>query len=267
LKAHLLQLVSAVPPEDRRNLAREYLQVYLLRLLQEANATEQMAFVGGTALRLLYQLPRFSEDLDFSLVAARGVAAFDSTGVFGKVKLALERAGYSVTVKVRADKTVASAFFRFAGLARDVGWSHDPRAIVAVKVEIDTDPPAGARLLSSPIARFFPVAVRHHDPASLFAGKVHALLHRSYPKGRDWFDLVWYLAERRGWEPNTELLGNALAQTGEDRGLAARWRAALRDRVAELDWEAVLRDVRPFVERPGDVQVLTKEHVLRLLGA
>jgi len=262
VKDHLLQIVSSVRPEDRRNLAREYLQVYLLRLLQETHATDRMAFVGGTALRLLYRLPRFSEDLDFSLIPApRAATAFDPAEVFAKVKLSLEKSGYAVSARVRSEKTVASVFFRFAGLARDIGWSPDPRALVSVKLEIDTNPPAGAHLEQSPIVRFFPIAIRHYDPESLFAGKIHALLCRSYPKGRDWFDLVWYLAEHPGIEPNTELLANALEQTGMDRALAKRWRQALRGRLAQIDWDAAMRDLRPFVERTGDMQMLTKELV------
>lgn len=266
MKDHLLQVVSSAPAEDRRNLAREYLQVYLLRLLQETHATDRMAFVGGTALRLLYRLPRFSEHLDFSLIPApKGAATFNSAKVFTDVKLELEKAGYAVTARVKSYKTVASCFFRFAGLARELGWSHDPRALVAVKIEVDTNPPAGAHLLQSPIMRFFPIAVRHHDPASLFAGKIHALLCRPYPKGRDWSDLVWYLSEQPGLEPNTELLANALEQTSMDRTLGRRWRAALRSRLAELDWDAAVRDLQPFVERPGDIQILTRELVARRL--
>lgn len=266
MRDHLLQLVSSAPAEERRNLSREYLQVYLLRLLQETHAMDRMAFVGGTALRLLYRLPRFSEDLDFSLIpASRTTAAFDPVEVFAGVKLRLERAGYSVTARVRSDRTVASCFFRFAGLAREIGWSHDPRALVAVKLEIDTNPPAGARLLQSPILRFFPVAVRHHDPPSLFAGKIHALLCRPYAKGRDWFDLLWYLSEQPGLAPNTELLANALKQSGRDRAMARRWRAALRARLDEIDWEEALRDLRPFVERSDDLQVFDKEMVARRL--
>jgi predicted nucleotidyltransferase component of viral defense system len=262
VKDHLLQLVQSAPLEARRNRAREYVQLYLLRLLHEGAATTQLCFVGGTALRVLHALPRFSEDLDFSL--AEGVKGFAAQDLFARLARDLERSGYDVTLKPRHDRAVANAFFRFAALPRELGWTTDPRAALSVKVEIDCNPPTGARSETTLIQRFFPIALRHHDLPSLFAGKLHALITRPYAKGRDWFDLVWYLTEKRGLAPNVKLLQSALEQTGH--AAVTDWRDAVRRRLRTVAWREVLADLRPFVERPGDLRQITPALVEKLLG-
>ena len=99
---------------------------------------------------------------------------------------------------------------------------------------------------------------------SLFAGKLHALLARPYAKGRDWFDLVWYLTEKRGLEPNVKLLGNALAQT-KLAIEAVNWRAAVAKKLRSLKWSAVLTDLRPFVERQSDLEMIEPKAIEKLL--
>jgi hypothetical protein len=262
-----LQTVRTSPVEVRRNLAREYLQVYLLRLLQESGALVHLALVGGTALRLLHRLPRFSEDLDFTLAEADTGPQFEPAGTFADLGRRLARSGYDVKVRMRAGRTVATALVAFPGLPSVVGWTRDPRASLAVKLEVDTRPPAGATIETTLVQRFFPVALRHHDLASMFAGKLHCVLARPWSKGRDWFDLVWYLTEKRGLEPNLGLLRNALRQTGHGHVRVSRWRQAVRARMASLDWDAVLDDARPFLERASDAEQLAPELVRKVLRA
>jgi hypothetical protein len=85
-------------------------------------------------------------------------------------------------------------------------------------------------------------------------------------KGRDWFDLVWYITERKGLEPNLELFENALEQTKTSAVPREGWRAAVKRRLETLDWKAVVTDLRPFVERQSDLEVLSKEAVHKLLA-
>lgn len=92
--SHLLQQLEGIPPKARENPAREYLQVYVLRLLHERGAMASLAFVGGTALRLLYRLPRFSEDLDFSALPERGARDLSMEELFRRITADLEQAGY-----------------------------------------------------------------------------------------------------------------------------------------------------------------------------
>ena len=255
MRDHLLQVACRGTADERRNLAREYLQVYVLRLLHEAGAFLHLAFIGGAALRLLFLLPRFSEDLDFSYAPARESSerVFDPGKLFRTLKVALEKAGYDISMRVRMERSVANAFVRFEGIPRLVGFSADPRLALTVKVEIDGNPPEGASVETTLVQRFFPIALRHHDLPSLLAGKLHALLARPFTKGRDWFDLVWYLTEKRGIEPNLRLLRSALRQTGHPEGWADAWRYELRSRVTTLDWASVERDARPFLQRSEDL--------------
>lgn len=155
MKDHLLQTVLAQPVERRSNLAREYLQLYLLRLMHDAGSTGDLAFVGGTALRLLHQLPRFSEDLDFCHEPLPKRARFDAAHLFDTLARGITKAGYDVTVKAKPERTVANAFFRFEGLPRAAGWSRDPHIALSIKVEMDLRPPKGAGVETTLIQRFF----------------------------------------------------------------------------------------------------------------
>lgn len=259
MKDHLLQIVRSEPVAGRENLAREYLQVYLLRLIHDAGAMSGLAFVGGTALRLLHRLPRFSEELDFS------GGPKDPAALFARLLRRLQESGYQVGLRrTRTKREVASAFFRFEGLPKDVGTMPDPRLALSIRIEFDRRPPAGAGIETTLIQRFFPVMLRHHDLPSMFAGKLHAILARPYAKGRDWFDLVWYLTEHRGIEPNVALLNNALSQTGHP--VPDNWRAGITDRLRSLRWPEVVRDLLPFVERQGDLTVLSPEAIAGLLA-
>lgn len=268
MRDHLLQVAGRGAPDDRRNLAREYLQSYLLRLIHEAGAFPHLAFLGGTALRLLFSLPRFSEDLDFSCAPVRNThrEPFSPPSLFGALKGSLSKAGYEVSIRARTERNVGNAFVRFEGLPRFVGYSTDPRLALTVKIEIDTNPPPGAGVETTLVQRFFPLALRHYDLPSLFAGKLHALLARPYTKGRDWFDLAWYLTEKRGLAPNVELLRNALRQTGHPEGWADTWRRELVGRLDLLDWASVERDLEPLLERSADLEHIRPEGIRGLLG-
>lgn len=264
MKDHLMQIISDKAGEERRNLAREYVQVYLLRLLHERGAQAGLAFQGGTALRLLYGLERFSEDLDFALEDPGEDPRTDA--LFSALEAGCQDAGYRVGLRKTGKGSVAGAMFRFEGLPRDLGLTADQRPALSVKVEIDTRPPEGAACETTLIHRFFPIALRHHDLASLFSGKLHAVLTRPWPKGRDWFDLVWYLTGQTSLEPNLQLLENALRQTGHRGEWAAEWARMARERLAKLDWAQLTEDIHPFLQRPSDWDQLTPDLVDDLLA-
>ncbi|OGR08418.1 MAG: hypothetical protein A2341_17430 [Deltaproteobacteria bacterium RIFOXYB12_FULL_58_9] len=265
MKDHLIQVVSAARLDDRRNVAREYLQLYVLRLLHELGLSTKWAFCGGTALRVLYALPRFSEDLDFSVVHSDEDRDTTIGGEVPALKRELERAGYRVNFKVKEANSVHSAMIRFEGILADCQIVPDPRLALSIKVEIDTKPPPGFHITTTLIQRYFPIALVHHELPSLFAGKLHAILTRGHVKGRDWYDLVWYLTEQRGIEPNVIFLRNALRQTGGNESFAENWRGAAAARCRDLDWNAVRRDVSPFLVRQNDLDQMNPELVLELI--
>ena len=250
---------------DPRNVVREYLQARILGALQRSGAMMAIAFHGGTALRFLYGLPRFSEDLDFALEDPH--RGFDIRDALRRIRSGLEAEGYRVDLRVKTTTAVHSGFVKFPGLLHELGLSPRREETLRVKIEVDTNPPKGAGLETTLVRHFVTLRLHHHDRPSLLAGKLHAVLQRSWTKGRDLFDLFWYLSDPEWPQPNLVFLNNALLQTRWDRGTITSddWRAVVRERVQGLDWGRVLSDVRPFVEPRADIDLLTRDNLLSLL--
>jgi hypothetical protein len=268
MKDYLRQLVEKISDNNlARCVVREYLQARLLESLQDGGAFTSWAFMGGTALRFLYSMPRFSEDIDFSLTIAGIEDNF--SGLMERAKAHLLAEDYSVAIKAKAEKTVKSAFIKIEGLLYELDISPHRSEIISIKAEIDTNPPAGAVFETSVVRRHCLLNVQHYDKASLLAGKLHALLTRKYVKGRDVYDLMWYLSDRTWPGPNIVLLNNALRQTGWQGPeiTESNWRKYVTEAVSGFDWSKVVADVRPFIERQQDIELLNKGTTIKLLGA
>ncbi|MHB1136103.1 MAG: nucleotidyl transferase AbiEii/AbiGii toxin family protein [Coriobacteriia bacterium] len=267
MKDRAIELVSDRPlGVDGQNLLREYLQSRILGAMQEAGAMVPLAFMGGTALRFLYRQPRFSEDLDFAL--EREGRAFNLRALAEKLTRQLEREGYVLNVGLRQTNAVQKAAFGFVGLSYATGLSPHETESLKILLEVDTNPPAGAGLAVTLVDRFGPLRLQHHDMPSLFAGKIAAVVARPYTKGRDLYDLMWYLTRDPLVEPNLVLLGNALAQTAPKAvSLAeADWREALRVRLKAVDWAEARADVLRFLEQPRDIELIEAATFAQLLG-
>ena len=266
MKDYLRQLVGQSDNHLARGLlVREYLQARILQSLQDRGIFIRWAFLGGTALRFLYSIPRFSEDLDFSLITLGGASEFGPA--LEQVKRGLAAEGYLIAVTVSVRKTVASAWVRFPGLPRELGLSPHATQTLSIKIEVDTCPPAGAGIETTVVRRHVTLHLCHYDKASLLAGKLHAILSRPWAKGRDLYDLAWYLADRNWPPPNLEFLNASLTQTGWKGPVmrAANWRPQLLDRIEGLDWDKARADVRPFLERTGDLGLVTLDVLRDLL--
>jgi hypothetical protein len=267
VKAYIEQLLSGIAdPINGRNLVREYLQARILESLQRAGAMVPLAFHGGTALRFLYAIPRYSEDLDFAL--ERSQSSYDFRVYLRAIQAEFEKEGYQVGIKLNDRKTVNSAFVRFNNLLYEFGLSPQRDVVLAVKIEVDTHPPAGAGLETTLIRRHVTLRLQHHDRSSLLAGKLHALFQRRYVKGRDLYDLMWYLSDPDWPAPNLILLRNALNQTGWERPAPdeQNWRDILCQRLGDIDWKRSVADVKPFLERSSEIALLTAENFEKLLG-
>lgn len=266
MKEFLRDLIRNHPnPIGKRNLVREYLQARILEWFQRSGAMIPLAFQGGTALRFLFSIARFSEDLDFAL--ERPTADYDFRSYLKAIQSGFIAEGYNIQIKVSDQKTVHSAFVRFNGLLYELNLSSQPNEALSVKIEVDTCPPKGAELETDLVRRYILLRLQHHDRASLLAGKLHAILQRDYAKGRDLYDLMWYLSDPNWPEPNLVLLRNALAQTNWAGSLpdSENWRGIIYKRLLAIDWKAALVDVRPFLERPGEIDLLTIENLGHLL--
>lgn len=268
MKDHLRRLVRTADPLAGRNVAREYLQARILEAMQHAGAFACLAFQGGTAVRFLYNLPRYSEDLDFALEGDR--AEYDLRGWLHAVQRGLRRENYDVRTAVRDGSAVHAAWLRFPGILHHAGLSPHRDQVLAVKIEVDTNPPAGAVARTRLVRRHVSLRLWHHDQASLLAGKIHAILRRPFAKGRDVYDLAWYLSDPVWPAPNLELLAAALRQGAEPKGhgrpsAPGAWREGVAGRLSAVPWDRLAGDVRPFLE--GRERLPSREEFLELLRA
>lgn len=243
--------------EEEMNATREILQELILAGLSRTDFFVKAAFHGGTQLRIFEGVRRFSEDLDFALVSQdqsflllpyleKVSEELAAVGVTMEVR---DKSKASVTVKkgfLKTDSMVKILDLRFVGGRRTLGTP--PK--ISIKVEVDSNPPAGATYRAQQLLFPIPASVRVFDRESAFAGKMHALLCRQYIKGRDWFDFVWYAGVRA--KLNHALLSSAIDQQGPwaGRGIATcdKWvRERLMEVIVKMDWSAAKRDVLPFV--------------------
>ncbi|MFZ2098513.1 MAG: nucleotidyl transferase AbiEii/AbiGii toxin family protein [Anaerolineales bacterium] len=267
MKAYIEQLLRDVAnPINGRNMVREYLQARILESLQRAGAMVPMAFHGGTALRFLFAIPRYSEDLDFALEKLDD--RYNFRAYLRAIQDEFVKEGYQIGIKLNDKRAVNAAFIRFNSLLYEFDLSSHRDEVLAIKLEVDTNPPAGARLDTTLIRRHVTLRLQHHDRSSLLAGKLHALFQRRYVKGRDLYDLMWYLSDPDWPSPNFALLHNALLQTGWDGPVPdeMNWREILCQQLGKIDWKKCASDVKPFLERSNETALLTKANFERLLG-
>ncbi len=267
MKEYIAELIrGASTPLQARNIVREYLQARILGAMQRAGAMIPLSFHGGTALRFLYSTARYSEVLGFALEKNR--EDYDFHKYLENVRSELTAEGYDVGLKVSDKKSVHGAFVNLRGLLFELGLSPHREETISVKVEVDTNPPEGAGLTTTVIRRYVTLQLQHHDKPSLLSGKLHAILQRPHLKGRDVYDLLWYLSDPTWPPPNFVLLNNALHQTqwqGPDL-METNWRQLVREKIDTMNWQSVVDDVRPFLDTTADVGLLTKENLDRLLG-
>ncbi|MBM3294118.1 MAG: nucleotidyl transferase AbiEii/AbiGii toxin family protein [Candidatus Aminicenantes bacterium] len=250
-----------------RNLVREYLQARILQFIQESGLFRAWIFHGGTALRFLHGLPRFSEDLDFALAAAKTPPPPFSS-VWPKAEAWFSAEAYRLEVKIDDSRTVHSAWLRFPGLLHEIGLSPHRTEILSVKVELDVHPSAAGATETTVVRRHVLLNLFHYGRATLWAGKLHAVLTRPYVKGRDIYDLFWYLAAPDWPEPDLGFLKAALVQTGW-RGpepTSANWTELVSQKLESIDWPKAVADAKPFVERIGDLEMMTREALKGLLS-
>jgi predicted nucleotidyltransferase component of viral defense system len=266
MKEYLADLIrNTTTPLQSRNIVREYLQARILSKMQQAGAMLPLSFHGGTALRFLFSTPRYSEDLDFSLEKNKDI--YDFHKYLESIRNGLASEGYDIGLKVSDKKTVHSAFVNFRGLLYELGLSSHREETTAIKIEVDTNPPRGAVLTTTIIRRYVTLQLQHHDKASLLSGKLHAILQRPHLKGRDIYDLFWYLSDPAWPSPNLVLLNNALRQTNwtgpELR--ESNWRALIRKKIDTMNWKNIVNDARPFLDTTAEPALLTKDNLDRML--
>ena len=191
--------------QDYTNALKEIIQEIALLGLWRSKFYEHAAFYGGSALRILYQLNRFSEDLDFSLL--KPDPEFTLAPYNQSICDELNAFGFTVEVKTKekqVNTSIESAFIK-ANTKTQLMMIHAPQSLIQqthgmhqlkIKMEVDTDPPAGFQTEVKTLLQPIPFSVKTYTLPDLFAGKIHALLCRPWKirvKGRDWYDFIWYI--------------------------------------------------------------------------
>ncbi|MFH2115080.1 MAG: nucleotidyl transferase AbiEii/AbiGii toxin family protein [Spirochaetota bacterium] len=239
---------------EEEHAIREITQEAALAALGRTGFFKHGVFQGGTCLRILYGLNRFSEDLDFILNEPD--PGFDLAPYLDSLSKELRAYGYEVEVtdRSRADIAVRKAFIKDDSVGKVLHLNHagktGPFRKICIKLEVDTNPPRGSRTEIKYLDFPFISSVTVQDKPSLFAGKIHALLCRSYIKGRDWYDFLWYTSQKN--LINYAFLAAALNQQGPWKGqnidVDLIWcKEALENAIKSLDWKKTADDVRRFV--------------------
>lgn len=257
--------LSALPVPQRLNGLREYLQWMVLQLLDESGHRASLIFTGGTCLRVVHGIARFSEDLDFSVAPKKD---WDLAKVRWDLLSHLERRGIEVEISRPSaeGRVVGSFWIQFPNLLFPLGLCTQRTQKLSLKFEVDQNPPNGGH-----VEEFFrqdplPFLVNHYDLPSLFATKAHALLFRGFDKGRDYYDLLFFLG--RKVKPNLKLFQNAVRQTHPKLLFETPedlW-SAIRKKIETMDPSLILRDVRPFLLNPEEERFLTKPLLLKALA-
>jgi predicted nucleotidyltransferase component of viral defense system len=274
--ARMLSKYKCERLNDYINALREILQEVALLGLWRSKFFDKAAFYGGTALRILYGLDRFSEDIDFSLL--KPLDAFELASYTAFLKRETEAFGFEVEVE-KIQKTiqtpVQSAFLKtntrnqLLTIETEEEILHEfPKGqILKIRLEVDTDPPPGFTTQTRYLLQPIPFAVRVFVLPDLFAGKMHAILCRRWKnrvKGRDWYDLVWYAANH----PELHLyhLEQRMRQTGHWKGdpplTPGKFKDLLTHAVNRLDIDQARKEVEPFVKNPENLSIWSRDFFL-----
>ena len=242
---------------DERNAMHEVMQQIALAGLARGGFFERAAFYGGTCLRLLHGIRRFSDDMDFSLLEPD--LGFRFEDYFPAVVEEFKLAGKDVEIKMKhkgQPSAIESAFLKESSDVFDIGFTTEKRQ--KVKIEVDIDPPpkfeTEMRVLHEPRS----CVIRSYTLPDLFAGKVSAALFRKWKhrvKGRDWFDVAWYIAKRVPLNL-AHLVERAKESAPEaDVSTPEKVIAAFDARIDAIDFDSARADVEPYVMDKIDLDV------------
>ena len=253
---------------DKHNAVHEVMQQIILTALYRAGFFNKAAFYGGTCLRIFHDLPRFSEDMDFSLLEKD--ENFSLEGFFDTIMNEFRALGREVVISRKAkvtDTHIESAFLKDNSDIYNIEFQ--TQRSIKIKIEVDTNPPLGFNTEYKLLLLPFSFMTRCFNLSGLFAGKMHAFLFRNWKKrvkGRDWYDLEWYV--RNEHKLNFSHLKERCIQSGhveaEDFTLDGFTRL-LKKRIRDANIDMVKADVGPFVRDANDLTIWSTDYFLNLV--
>lgn len=282
MNSNIQKLLDNYNPKSKneyQNAIQEIIQEIALLGLWRSKFFEHAAFYGGTSLRILHGLNRFSEDLDFSLLKPN--SNFNLLPYLKAVEEELEISGLNVSVEHKIkhpEESIRSAFLKTGtletfiriGLQDPLKKQTQSNEVIKIKLEIDIDPPLGFTTEIKYLTKPLPFSVRTYSPEDLFAGKMHALLCRPYKvrvKGRDWYDFIWYVSKK--FRLHLSHLEMRMRQSGhytsESPLNKEKLLALLEEKITGLNLRAAKEDIRRFIRDPRELDGWSTEFFLSLL--
>lgn len=250
--------------QEKHNAINEVMQEIALAGLYRGGFFDKAAFYGGTCLRVFHGLPRFSEDMDFSLTEKN--VEFDIKNYFPAVIEEFKASGRDVLITKKEKKVqtkVESAFLKDNTEMYDLIFKTEKE--IKIKIEVDTDPPLGFSTEQKLSLMPFSFMTRCFTLSDLYAGKMHALIFRSYKnrvKGRDWYDFEWYV--RHDIPLN---FAHFQIRAKEFNGLdidKEDFIKMLSEKLGSTDINMVKRDIMPFIQNPAVLDIWSNDYFLQL---
>lgn len=248
----------------RRNAIFEVNQQIILAGLYNGGFFDVATFYGGTCLRIFHGLQRFSEDMDFSLLASD--EGFDFTRYFQPIIDGFAVVGRQVEIKRKDKRTfgkVESAFLKDNTDVYDISFQTDKS--IKIKIEVDTQPPLAFKTEQKLLLQPYSFMTRCMVLPDLYAGKMHALVYRAWKnrvKGRDWYDFEWYV--RHNVPLDFAHLAERIRQFNQTEIGRETFVAQLKERLATANIRQVKQDVLPFVKNPQDLEIWSNDYFVQL---
>lgn len=261
---NMLSAYDATTEQQRRNAIFEVNQQVILAGLYNGGFFDVAAFYGGTCLRIFHGLQRFSEDMDFSLLAPDD--KFDFMKYFQPIIDEFAIVGREVEIKKKDKKGVGkveSAFLKDNTDVYDVSFQTDKS--IKIKIEVDTQPPMNFSTEQKLLLQPHSFMTRCFTLPDLFAGKMHALVYRGWKnrvKGRDWYDFEWYV--RHNVPLDFAHLAERVRQFSNEEIGQEEFMAQLKDRLASANINQVKSDVLPFVRNPKELNIWSNDYFVQL---
>lgn len=257
-----LKEYSPISKLEEINALKEISQEIALCGLARSAFFKKGAFQGGTCLRILYGLKRFSEDLDFILFKKENNFSWEN--YLKSIKTEFDSFGLNLEVLDRSqvEGIIKKAFLKETSFIKILKLQHSynssDKQVIKIKLEIDINPPENSKYETHYLDYPYPFSIICQDLPSLFASKCHSLLCRKYIKGRDWYDFLWYISKKT--QINYEFLAKALFQTGpfKDKKINfnKKWLIdQLQLKINEIDWKAARLDVESFLKQEDKKQL------------
>jgi len=253
--------------DDHAHALREVMQQIALAGLHRGGFFDKAAFYGGTCLRIFHGMPRFSEDMDFSLL--KEDAAFSLERYFDAVTAEFKALGRDILIskKQKAKPTnIESAFLKDNTAVYDIRFRKERD--IKIKLEVDIHPPPGFATEQKLLLLPYSFMARCYTLPDLYAGKMHAMLFRNWKnrvKGRDWYDFEWYV--RNGVKLHFAHLLQRAQQFGSlKQGVLTRrsFKRLLKEKIAATNIDAVKADVRPFIKDAAAMDIWSADYFLQI---